>query len=459
MAERDFSEIAKLSERYNKEPKSRIFVQLADAYRKNNMIDEALDVLHKGLEYHPHYALAHLILGKCYFDKRMYVQAEEWFKKTLSIDSQNLVAYRMLAQTCELTKNEEGQIAAYKGILAIDPLDTVTKEKLDHIASQQKREPLYTVTMAQEYENQGDIVKALSIYEQLLFTDPSDLLLQQKVKVLRERLAKEQEPEPTPPATPEVFPEQEPQPPRPDESESLRETRLVSSFEKEEPEQKEDQVLPLEEFLIETDERSEQEEPAVIQELETTPEESIATPEEATVEPQPFETPGQPLPEVREEKEEPRHEEEEKEPAPLPLEIETAAFHEPPEQAEERVTEEPIESGTELEQEIPTLPEAEKAEESPEYGEKSVPPEAEKAEESPAYEEKPVPPEAEKAEESPEYEEKPVPPEAEKAEESPEYEEKPASPEAEKAEEKDETTKPKEEDFQSFKDWLSGLLK
>jgi hypothetical protein len=68
MAERDFSEIAKLGERYNKEPTSKIFVPLADAYRKNNMIDEALEVLNKGLEYHPQYALAHLILGKCYFE-------------------------------------------------------------------------------------------------------------------------------------------------------------------------------------------------------------------------------------------------------------------------------------------------------------------------------------------------------------------------------------------------------
>jgi len=420
MAERDFSEIAKLSERYNKDPKSRIFVQLADAYRKNNMIDEALEVLNRGLEYHPHYALAHLILGKCYLDKRMYVQAEESFKKTLSIDSQNLVAYRMLAQTCELTKNEEGQIAAYKGILAIDPLDTVTKEKLDHLASRQQRQPLYTVSMAQEYENQGDMVKALSIYEQLLFTDPSDLLLQQKVKVLKERLMKEQKAEqeeekteesavdtyytlddlmqgaePTPPEASEVFPEPEPQPPKPDQSESLPETPIVSPVEKEEPEQKEEQVLPLEEFLIETAERHE--EPAVVQDAETAPEESIATPEEAIVEPpQRLETPEQPSPEVEEEKEEP---------SPEPLEIETAAFHEPPEQPEEPLVEEPTESSAELKEETSTLPEVEKAEERPE----SV--------------------------------------------------EKPVSPEAEKSEEKKEPAKPKEEDFKSFKDWLSGLLK
>jgi len=129
MAERDFSEIARLSERYNKDPKSRIFVQLADAYRKNNMIDEALEILQKGLQHHPNYGLAYLILGKCYFDKRMYAQAKDSFEKTLSFDPQNIVALRMLAQICETTKDEEGQISAYKGILTIDPFDAGGTQK------------------------------------------------------------------------------------------------------------------------------------------------------------------------------------------------------------------------------------------------------------------------------------------------------------------------------------------
>ena len=116
MGEKDFSEIARLSERLNKDPKSRIFVQLADAYRKSNMIDEALEILNKGLTFHPNYPLAHLILGKCHFDKRQYEQAKESFEKTLSYDPHNIVALRMLAQTCEVTKDEDGQIKASQGI-------------------------------------------------------------------------------------------------------------------------------------------------------------------------------------------------------------------------------------------------------------------------------------------------------------------------------------------------------
>jgi tetratricopeptide (TPR) repeat protein len=189
MNELDFTEITKLNEKFSKEPKSRIFVQLADLYRKNNMIDEALDVLNKGFEFHPQYPVAYLILGKCYYDKRSYIQARDAFEKTIAFDPQNIVALRMLAKTCETLKDEKGQINAYKSIIAIDPLDTNAKEKLSMLEALQRKEPMYTVAMAEEYENQGNEEEALQIYEHLLYTDPSDLILKQKVAELKTLLS------------------------------------------------------------------------------------------------------------------------------------------------------------------------------------------------------------------------------------------------------------------------------
>jgi len=189
MAEQDFSEIAKLSERFNKDPKSRMFVQLADAYRKNNMIDEALQVLNQGLQYHPEYPLAHLILGKCYFDKRMFGQAKEALEKTIRFDAQNIVALRMLAQICENLKDEPCQLMAYKGISAIDPFDSMAKDKLVALEARQKKGPVFTLTLAEEYERQANFTEALKVYENLSFTDPTDLVIQQRVKELKKKLS------------------------------------------------------------------------------------------------------------------------------------------------------------------------------------------------------------------------------------------------------------------------------
>lgn len=221
MAEQDFSEIARLSEKYARDPKSRIFVQLADAYRKNNMIDEALEVLNQGLEHHPQYALAHLILGKCYYDRRMYAQAKASLEKTIGLDVQNIVALRMLAQICETMKDEEGQAAAYRGILAVDPLDAMARDRLAALEAGMRKGPVITISLAQEYERQGNLAEALKLYEQLSYTDPTDLVVQERIRTLRQRLSgAPAEPSPAPaPAMSEVElppaapPEPEPAPP------------------------------------------------------------------------------------------------------------------------------------------------------------------------------------------------------------------------------------------------------
>jgi tetratricopeptide (TPR) repeat protein len=198
MAEQDFSEIAKLSERFNKDPKSRIFVQLADAYRKNNMVDEALQVINQGLQYHPEYPLAFLILGKCYYDKRQYGQAKEALEKTLRYDQQNIVALRLLAQICESLKDDVCQLKAFRGVVAIDPFDAMAKDKLAALEARQSKGPVFTLTLAEEYEKQGNTAEALKVYEQLQFTDPTDLVLKEKIKELREKTSQPTAPVETP---------------------------------------------------------------------------------------------------------------------------------------------------------------------------------------------------------------------------------------------------------------------
>ncbi|HEX7319964.1 MAG TPA: tetratricopeptide repeat protein [bacterium] len=198
MAEQDFSEIAKLSERFNKDPKSRIFVQLADAYRKNNMVDEALQVINQGLQYHPEYPLAFLILGKCYYDRRQYGQAKEAIEKTLRYDQQNIVALRLLAQICDSLKDDACQLMAYRGVVAIDPFDAMAKDKLAVLEARQSKGPVFTLTLAEEYEKQGNLAEALKVYEQLQFTDPTDLVLKEKIKELKQKTSQPAAPDESP---------------------------------------------------------------------------------------------------------------------------------------------------------------------------------------------------------------------------------------------------------------------
>lgn len=408
MAEIDFSEIAKLNERFNKDPKSKIFVQLADAYRKNNMIDEAQDVLNKGLQYHPQYSLAYLIQGKCFFARRMFTQARESFEKVLSFDPQNIVALRKLAQIYETLKDETEQISVYKGILAIDPLDTAVKEKLDQLERLQMKSPIYTVAMAQEYERQQKFSEALKIYEYLFSIDPTDLILQQKVSELKKKVGKDKE------------------------EKKIEEEKIEG--------------LQLETYF--------QPEDLVKKEETTTTEPSISSPVEK---PEPAETQEKPVEQATEKKEEfiasslreqlmsdvgeqqkqPKETEKVEEVLPLDDFLAEEAAQKPAETTE-----------------APTV----QREEQTEVPETSEVQEPQKIEELFTETEKAQIEEEAKMQQLPEEEKPPIEKSVEKETlQVKKLEEQKTAPPSETPKPKEK--KPKEEDYQSFNDWLSGLIK
>jgi tetratricopeptide (TPR) repeat protein len=126
-------EIEQLTEKLVADPKSRVFAQLADAYRKCGMFDEAIDTAKKGLEIHPKYAVAHLILGRCYMAKKMYALAREEFELTIRNDPQNIVGYRLLAETHERQNMYSEAVKYYQMVLDLDPTNVDIAEKVENL--------------------------------------------------------------------------------------------------------------------------------------------------------------------------------------------------------------------------------------------------------------------------------------------------------------------------------------
>ncbi len=191
MADTDFVEIERLADKLRRDPKSRMFAQLADAYRKAGMCDEALEVLKTGLEVHPNYATAHLVLARCYVDKHMHEMAKDAAKKLLQLDPQSLVGFKLLAQTCDRLGDEDGLIAAYKGITGLDSSDAPTRAKLQELLKKKTSQDVLTsLSLAKEYETQGYTEKALDIYRRLSYQDPGDIEMASKVKELLQKVTK-----------------------------------------------------------------------------------------------------------------------------------------------------------------------------------------------------------------------------------------------------------------------------
>ena len=84
------SEIEKLERRYAENPKGLTFAPLAEVHRKNGDLGRALDLLRPGLEFHPDYIPASIVLGRCHFDLGDLPAAEAAFNHVLALDGEKL---------------------------------------------------------------------------------------------------------------------------------------------------------------------------------------------------------------------------------------------------------------------------------------------------------------------------------------------------------------------------------
>jgi tetratricopeptide (TPR) repeat protein len=97
--------IRDLERRLDLDPGSRLFVSLADEYRKVGRVKDALSSLQKGLLAHPGYVAAQVALGRTYMEANQASDAIATFTKVLVADPANLVAAKSLADI-HLARND-----------------------------------------------------------------------------------------------------------------------------------------------------------------------------------------------------------------------------------------------------------------------------------------------------------------------------------------------------------------
>jgi tetratricopeptide (TPR) repeat protein len=88
--------IRDLERRIELDPGSRLFLALAEEYRKAGRISEALATLQRGLMSHPGYLSAQVALGRAHFEAGQATEAIATFSKVLAADPGNLVSAKSL---------------------------------------------------------------------------------------------------------------------------------------------------------------------------------------------------------------------------------------------------------------------------------------------------------------------------------------------------------------------------
>ena len=137
MPEMNREEFTKLEALYESNPEGRVFTHLAEAYRKAGEHERARQILEKGLEKHPAYASAHVVLGRVYADLHDIPQARASFRHVLELDPHNLVALRSLGELARATGNTEEALGYFEELRHQDP----GNDDVDRIIDELKQAP------------------------------------------------------------------------------------------------------------------------------------------------------------------------------------------------------------------------------------------------------------------------------------------------------------------------------
>jgi tetratricopeptide (TPR) repeat protein len=131
-------EIEKLREKVEKDPNSKLFVPLAEEYRKEGMLDEAVDVLLKGIESQPGYMSARVSLGKIYLEKGMPGEARAEFENVVRSIPDNLYAQKKLAEIYRDIGEKDLAIQSYRAVLKLNAMDEEALDVLKTLESSEE---------------------------------------------------------------------------------------------------------------------------------------------------------------------------------------------------------------------------------------------------------------------------------------------------------------------------------
>ncbi|MHB8882606.1 MAG: tetratricopeptide repeat protein [Thermodesulfovibrionales bacterium] len=116
-------DIEKLKEKVEKDPNSKLFVPLSEEYKKEGLIDEAINVLLSGIEKQPGYMSARVALGKIYIEKAMLKEAQAEFEQVIKAIPDNLYAHKKLAEIYKGIGDTNRAISEYKTVLKLNSMD------------------------------------------------------------------------------------------------------------------------------------------------------------------------------------------------------------------------------------------------------------------------------------------------------------------------------------------------
>lgn len=206
--------IAGYIEILSRDPRSTVFVSLAEAYRQMGLLDDAIEVARNGVQTLPRFSPGYTTLGRIHAQRGELPEADAAFSRANEIDPANVPALKGLARVCGMKGDKTRARTLLEQALRLQPDDATigkmlaalaipTSEKLSAVAETKpipggevaetseyddRQAPIATATIAEIYVKQGLLAKALQVYRDLLKANPGSASLEARYQELDRQL-------------------------------------------------------------------------------------------------------------------------------------------------------------------------------------------------------------------------------------------------------------------------------
>ena len=128
-------EIGRLTSQLARDPKSKLFIPLAEEYMKAGMAEEAIMALEEGLKVHPAYMSARVLLGKACMEKGDTDGAITQFETVIKTIPDNLLAHKKLAEAYKAQGRYKEAIKSLRVVTILSPKDDEAQLLLKELES------------------------------------------------------------------------------------------------------------------------------------------------------------------------------------------------------------------------------------------------------------------------------------------------------------------------------------
>jgi tetratricopeptide (TPR) repeat protein len=194
----ELDEINRYQEILARESSSLVFAALSEAYRRRNMLDQAIAVCRKGLHHHPGFVSGRVALARAYVDKGETDRATKELERVILTAPDNLIAQGLLLSIYEEKHDWDNLEKTVHRILSVDPQDEKARKswqtlrtglKTSESAAASGSGEIVTQTLAEIYASQGYYDKAFDIYRKLAVREPGNPCLHERLADLKQQVA------------------------------------------------------------------------------------------------------------------------------------------------------------------------------------------------------------------------------------------------------------------------------